>query len=129
MLATLLRDCGVTEVTVVWAAHLLSTNMCVCVCLLTCPACVSGGVADSPTRLQLRLLPEGEGGPALDLYGAVAALRAADPDGPTLLKVKRALGVGWRAGCSVDWRGLLAWETARRGRGAAQPHMRWAPCL
>jgi hypothetical protein len=50
---------------------------------------LAGGVSDSPTRLQLQLLKEGEGGPALTLEQAVAALRPTDPEGSQLLKVRR----------------------------------------
>jgi len=48
-----------------------------------------GSVSESPMRLQLQLLKDGEGGPALTLEQAVAALMANKPDGTdgALLKV------------------------------------------
>lgn len=51
-------------------------------------------MSDNPTRLQLQLLKEGEGGPALTLEQAIAALRTVNKDGAQLLKV----GAGWVEG-------------------------------
>lgn len=53
------------------------------------------GVSDNPTRLQLSILPEGQGGPALKLEAAIAALRAGSKgeDMSDLLKVGAGCGL------------------------------------